>query len=518
MITFCTKCGNKNLNGAAKFCSKCGASFNTDTSKNLDLLNKNISEISETLFIVPQYFINDFEILLKKYDVRPKGILAINNPNESYLIVTQFMRNTKNVSYICIIGSWAEIPPYKIPNPTDSDQDKFCFNDSLYGSISENKNDVFASIPDVLVGRVPYTKSSIVEKIIFNKHSLKSFTDSFLFSVTAQCWDEASKKIFSNLIEEKPKDYNLSSQNDSLSNLSKGGFFNSPQWTEIDLKNFLGQRIKIENAFIMFNVHGGADTPEWIGEGVTKNYVEIFKPNTIVDYNFSILLTEACYGGAMDYQEQSIVESFFENNGLCFIGSSTIAYGSPTEQICAADNIAKYFFENVNNGDCVGLALSKAKLEVLQESPIQSDISSKTAFSFNLYGPPWIKKETISSSEGILNRLRNTKRNKLKSNSIFLSDIREKYREKIPKKIRQFLIDNDKIIDQLHQFRDYNQINLIVEKYGFNLSKSKIKYIENSQSKGYEIKLSEKYYKNTDKNLLIFTDIDGNVLNVLISK
>ena len=80
------------------------------------------------------------------------------------------------------------------------------------------------------------------------------------------------------------------------------------------------------------------------------------------------------------------------------------------------------------------------------------------------------------------------------------------------------MIDNDKIIDQLHQFRDYNQINLIVEKYGFNLSKSKIKYIENSQSKGYEIKLSEKYYKNTDKNLFIFTDIDGNVLNVLISK
>ena len=125
---------------------------------------------------------------------------------------------------------------------------------------------MFASIPDVLVGRVPYTKSSIVEKIIFNKHSLKSFNDSFLFSVTAQCWAEASKKIFSNLIEEKPKDYNLSSQNDSLSNLSKGGFFNSPQWTEIDLKNFLAQRIKIENALIMFNVHGGADTSDWIGE------------------------------------------------------------------------------------------------------------------------------------------------------------------------------------------------------------------------------------------------------------
>ena len=148
MITFCTKCGNKNLNGAAKFCSKCGASFNSDTSKNLDLLNKNISEISETLFIIPQYFINDFEILLKKYDVRPKGILAINNPNESYLIVTQFMRNTKNVSYICIIGSWAEIPPYKIPNPTDSDQDKFM---KSLGHIFKGVRPTFIDTGDKLV-------------------------------------------------------------------------------------------------------------------------------------------------------------------------------------------------------------------------------------------------------------------------------------------------------------------------------------------------------------------------------
>ena len=44
-----------------------------------------------------------------------------------------------------------------------------------------------------------------------------------------------------------------------------------------------------------------------------------------------------------------------------FVGSSTIAYGSPTENICAADNIAKYF-ENINQGDCAGL-LARLKLK-----------------------------------------------------------------------------------------------------------------------------------------------------------
>ena len=89
---------------------------------------------------------------------------------------------------------------------------------------------------------------------------------------------------------------------------------------------------------------------------------------------------------------------------------------------------------------------------------------------------------------------------------------------------KSFLLDvtsineSDKKIEQIHKFKDYDLIKETITNYGFELNKSNVKYIENSKGKGYEIKLSEKYFNNIDKNLLIFTDIDGKVINVLISK
>lgn len=519
MSSFCTKCGNKNLNSSAKFCSKCGLALVSKSQINTNLeINNNLSHINSTLFIIPKHFKNNLEALLKKYKVQSKGIVIISNSTTAFQDTKEFICSINNLTYICIIGTWSEIPPHKVENPASSDHDKFCYNDSLYGSVAENKTDILESIPEILVGRIPFTDLSVVENIIFKQYNLKKFDETFLFSVSAQCWIEASKKIFSNLMNQHPKDYDLSLSNNTFKDLSKGGFFNSPDWNEKNLKRYLNNKIRIKNALIMFNVHGGADTTEWVGEGNNKDYVEIFKPNTIADYNYSILLTEACYGGAMDYNEQSIVENFFQNNGLCFVGSSTIAYGSPTENICAADNIAKYFFENINKGDCAGLALSKAKIEVLKEDPVQSDISFKTVLSFNLFGPPWIKKEVNSNSEGILNRVRNANRENFQSSSILLNQMRNQYRARIPIKIRQFLIENDKKIEQIHKFKDYDLIKDTITNYGFELDKSIVKYIENSKGKGYEIKLSEKYLNNVDKNLLIFTDIDGRVINVIISK
>ena len=96
--------------------------------------------------------------------------------------------------------------------------------------------------------------------------------------------------------------------------------------------------------------------------------------------------------------------------------------------------------------------------------------------------------------------------------------MRNQYRARIPIKIRQFLIENDKKIQQIHKFKDYDLIKETITNYGFELDKSDVKYIENSKGKGYEIKLSEKYLNNFDKNLLIFTNIDGKVINILISK
>ena len=126
------------------------------------------------------------------------------------------------------------------------------------------------------------------------------------------------------------------------------------------------------------------------------------------------------------------------------------------------------------------MALAKAKIEVLNEDPVQSDISFKTVLSFNLFGPPWIKKEVNSNSEGILNRVRNANRENFQSSSILLNQMRNQYRARIPIKIRQFLIENDKKIEQIHKFKDYDLIKDTTAKYGFELDKSNVKYIDNA--------------------------------------
>ena len=65
MSSFCTKCGNRNLNSSAKFCSKCGLALVSKSQINTNLeINNNLSHINSTLFIIPKHFKNNLEALL----------------------------------------------------------------------------------------------------------------------------------------------------------------------------------------------------------------------------------------------------------------------------------------------------------------------------------------------------------------------------------------------------------------------------------------------------------------------
>ena len=121
MSSFCTKCGNRNLNSSAKFCSKCGSAFESKSQINTNLeLNKNLSHIDNTLFIIPNHFKNNLEALLKKYNVQSKGIVAISNPITAFQDTKKSILSINNLTYICIIGTWSEIPPHKVENPASS--------------------------------------------------------------------------------------------------------------------------------------------------------------------------------------------------------------------------------------------------------------------------------------------------------------------------------------------------------------------------------------------------------------
>jgi hypothetical protein len=507
----------------AKFCPGCGKSLaqniNTPPTSSNVIKHEHNDNINSTLFVIPSYAFKILENIFKRKNLQNIKILSIDNPGLAHDKVRECL-NTKstNIKYICLIGNWDDLPPYRIPNPADSDFDQYCLNDSLYGSKEGFENNPLNCIPEIIVGRIPIVEEAIIENLLFSKFAFKKFNESFYFSISAECWLEATNAILFN-IAQKSFANNLNPKVDKGS-VDKG-ILSSPHWQEKNLSQYFNNYQPEMNSLLLFNVHGGADTPEWVGESNQREFIEIFKPDTIGDYNSSLLLTESCYGGAMQYETDSIVENFFRNNGVSFIGSSTIAYGTPNDELCAADHIAQYFFENFDNGDSVGSALSKTKLQLLDESPIYQDITLKTIYSFNLFGAPWLsitnQLEKPQGSQSLLNSLRNNRHNNQSPSHALLSSLREKYRSKLPKPLKQFWLEKDQALQNLSTFRDFQKIKDISSKCGISIEELKMSELKNDTSAGYKVMFNYKTEK-FKKNLLIYTDKSGSLLKAFISK
>jgi hypothetical protein len=519
---FCNQCG-KSLTPNAKFCPGCGKSLaqniNLSPTSNNAIEHEHDDNLKKTLFVVPSYAFKNLENIFKRKKLQNIKILSIDSPGLAHDKVREYLNtNSTNIKYMCLIGNWDDLPPYRIPNPADTDFDQYCLNDSLYGSKEDFDNNPLNCIPEIIVGRIPIVEEVILENLLFSNFAFKKFNESFYFSISAECWLEATNAILFN-VAQKNFANNLNPTFDKGS-VDKG-ILSSPHWQENNLSQYFNNYQPEVNSLILFNVHGGADTPEWVGESNQREFIEIFKPGTISDYNYSLLLTESCYGGAMQYETDSIVENFFRNNGVSFIGSSTIAYGTPNDELCAADHIAQYFFENFDNGDSVGSALSKTKLQLLDENPIYQDITLKTIYSFNLFGVPWLsitnQPEKPQGSQSLLNSLRNNRHNNQAPSHAMLGSLREKYRSKLPKPLKQFWMEKDQALQNLSTFRDFQKIKNISSKCGISTEDLKMSELKNDISSGYKVVLNHKTEK-FNKNLLIYTDKSGGLLKAFISK
>ena len=512
---FCNHCGNK-LHDKSRFCGGCGKKVEIKSNSLIAEKAKYeyLEKIDETLFLIPRYFANEFSAIFIKQNFSEPNLIQINEPSTAQKEVREFLRkNINRFKYILIIGNWAEIPPYKIPNPSEADYDEYCMNDSLYGSTNESYADIDSIIPDIQVSRIPLARQEIISKLIFSPQHFLRLRKSFSVAVSAECWMEATKKILWEIFN---KDTNEYQANRSVYQNSheKRGIFCTPGWTESEFSNFVNNNYLGEKELLLFNVHGSPDTPDWVGEGLHKNYSEIFQPNSITDYKSAFLLSEACYGGAMGYENESIVENFFRNNGAGFIGSSTIAYGSPDEDIFAADNIALYFFKKLQAGDEIGVALAKAKLKVINENIWHQDISLKTVYSFNLYGVPWLKiDDSLEIQATLLDSLRNNNRQNLSID--LLRSYKERYRIRLPSELKTYLTEVDNSLELIKSFRDYKKINEFILKAGKD-SSLKVFSFNSPKVNGYKVHLKDNF-RNGDL-IQITTDISGIIKSKLVTK
>jgi hypothetical protein len=491
-MSFCTNCG-KPLAALGMRCLHCnprtsplglsaarGAPSHSGTQQTLTVSASARIAIGQTLFVVSPNLAADIQRGLEKSIVKPLGFLTANDPSivqEKVRQLAKQLHTTNELKFICLIGDWYQIPPYRVENPSQqcAINDPFCITDALFGCLEVwSPHDIFTAIPVVPVGRIPSNDSQVILKILLEAPVTADPAKAFAFGVSAENWAEATQAIVNQFTASASKSKIISGPAEST--LASSGILSSPEWEEDDLRTELNSTALSAGSVLLFNVHGSPDEPVWVGDG-DLGYPEIFRNDTIQAFNQSILLTEACYGGALGYDEPSIVESFFSHGGKAFIGCSVIAWGSvnasltgaSNQNLCGADLIALHFFKALQKGKNFGEALTAAKLATIAGNAFDDQIAQKTVLSFNLFGAPWHALKSTSSlysppqvsqtSGSMLDRVRSRRSADNSDGEDSLQSLRQSYRQRLPAPTQWFLMDSQEALARLNQSRDKSKID-----------------------------------------------------------
>jgi hypothetical protein len=430
----------------------------------------------------------------------------------------------RTIKYVVLVGSWDDVPPFELSNPAlDLDGEKLCFSDAPYGLPGQDSPDEEQNlIPALSVGRIPVVDSNILENVFLAGQVPINYHQSIDCVVTAKCWEIPTKAIISSL--------GLQSTT-STSPIDESGspaitMLTSPEWDVESFTRHAKNASFNSGSLMLFNVHGSADNPAWVGEG--DHYVTIHQPGAIADYKNSILISEACYGGALGYETQSIVEDFFIRGGLGFVGCSVVAYGAIDENITAADVFALTFAQGVLAGNTMGEALISAKKMVLEEGADAPEICLKTIISFNLYGAPWrhipIKKDSdnkILANTDHLDRLvkmRERIARPAQSNSGILARYRKAYRKKLADAHRRTLLSEGDASRRMAAFSDRSRIEDILEQWRAKFEKVEVSVPVDQSELNYRIVCSENNASRIQSRRIVVLDKHGKITKLIATK
>jgi len=549
-MAFCTSCG-KQVQAGGKFCVNCGAAlagplhsvsdYPTPLSQPSRPLPSAIAgtkrrvlkpdvraALSGTIFVVPQHWLASFQKLMQSVSATPLEVVAGQAEDIQQLVSKAVRKHDQQVKYVCLIGLWSDIPPYQLPNPTfqfgGRDPDSHCLSDAPYGcfhSVSLARD----AIPDIPVGRIPSLEFDVVATALFDSPEWQDARSSFFVGVSAQCWTDATHEIVKRFMGSGSVRV-IESPEESFMN---SGILTSPDWDLNELREQFSNINVPKGSVLLFNVHGGADDPGWVGEDLDRNYVPIFEPGTIQNFNESIFVTEACYGGAMGYDSDSVVEHFFNNGGKAFVGCSVVAYGSASSDIGCADILATIFLQSIGEGRTLGEALIVAKCEVLISDPISQKINDKTVLSFNLFGAPWHRLKQVATasaatripsrtnSGSALDRIRNRMNNIEEDHSSSLSDIRWRYLQKLPTPQKQFLLNQQEARTQLSRFSESAQIHARLNQWHVDLEDLEVEFFSFENFEGFLLS-GHSDTAGAPRVIAMTLDASGKILKTLTSK
>jgi hypothetical protein len=295
---------------------------------------------------------------------------ALNAIKEAEIIDTtpeylsEIASNSRESDSFLIIGGHKLFPFYEVENPA-RDRDQVVWTDNFYASTDDDP-----LLPERAIGRLPDGKD--IELLIAQIHSIGKKEDKdnqrkATFGLSAAVWANASRNV-----------YKIISNKEILL---------SPPENRDTLK------ISENTEIFYFNLHGSDRTNNWYGQH-GSNYPIALSPLNIPALHSATVVTEACYGAyTIDKGiSDSIALTFLKKGALCFVGSTTVAYGPPAPPSREADLIANLFFKEILKGNKFGTALLSAKQEffriMMDEQGFLDGNDKKTLLQFVLYGNP----------------------------------------------------------------------------------------------------------------------------------
>lgn len=548
-MPFCAECG-KPLREGANFCAHCGQpamarGVNPDqpfayvtTASDRPSVALSVSpnvraEIASTLFVVGHDLMKDFQAMLQKQRLSPLGLAS--GPDVDVLrqrTQSECARHGSRLKQLCIVGNWEAVPPYEIVHDFDGESS---FSDAPYaGAPLESDHDPLAYVPRVVVSRIPSSNMAVVERVLLQPLPARTASEAFVFSVTAEKWRKASEAILkSTLLQGQTV---LTSHGNVDVYPHRPFMMLSPDWDEESLSQWMSEHPLKPGSLLHFNVHGGPDNPQWVGEGQWGGYESIFSPATASVFSSAILFTEACFGGAMGYDEPSVVEHFFAHGGHAFVGCSVPAYGDPGVKIYevptfGADTLALAFFRRLQEGMKLGSAFLAAKMSVLADDPPMCQAYSiKTVCSFNLYGAPWhalpkeardsmAPRQTIASGSAldrIRSRMGTAESSDGDEDTSLLQRLRESYRARIKVPLSCSALPTQATVGLVQGWMRDPEISGLVQQIQIQPSELSLHRIEYSDQSGYLLR--GRPAQNPRQDWVLVLNEQGHLQQVIATK
>ncbi len=382
-MAFCEDCGSP-LTPGVIFCENCGAKISSakidETGSgrkitehgiiytNLKLLSEKSGKPAEELKSIVAGFISDTEnrgVGYELVDVSEK--LSEAGKVREHIEIIKPLVEKKHPKYLFILGSYNVIPSITWENfASDRSSDSDVTSDLPFATLDATSpfDGTDYDFDDCLrVGRLPTVD---FENYFANLNAVCGKVEQIkTFSLSAEVWQNETKDIY--------KDF-----------AAGPAVMTSPEVSMNSVQNVLPS----DSNLLLFNLHGSRQTEYWYGQR-GSSYPEAMSHNSLDGISSPYFLAvEACYGAYYEgrTKENSVLLNALNGKCVTFLGSSRIAFGTPSPKGSCADVICGEFLKGLKENMSAGDALNKAR-KVLQNGRCSAE-DIKTLAEFALYGDP----------------------------------------------------------------------------------------------------------------------------------